>query len=198
MLVIKVLTTSEIEYSSGECINELIEHLGDLDNKDSIHKKVNKTFESCEFDFPTVKSLLDSYKDSKFNIVLLNKSEWIDENHPYKDFTDMAKDDSCYWNRILCDWALSYNQGEGDIGEIQLSPSSFKWADLSMIPVVNTYLDEITKGEDKVIIDISSSNPLALHFFHWGMKTLEKGMNVEFIQQVMDKDGRLEVVSQFI
>jgi hypothetical protein len=30
------------------------------------------------------------------------------------------------------------------------------------------------------------------------MKTLEKGMNVEFIQQVMDKDGRLEVVSQFI
>jgi hypothetical protein len=200
MLIIKVLTTPEIEYSSGEEVSELIEHLGNLDNKESLHEGVNETFEeSGEFNFPTIKSLLNNYESIDIHVVLQDKSEWIQENHPYKDFSEVAKNDSCYWNEILNEWSVPYTHEMFlIIGELKLEPSSFGWSDLSMLPRVQTYLNKWTEGENKVILDISPNNPLALHFFHWGMKALEKGMDVEFIQQVMDKDGRLEVVSQFI
>lgn len=196
MLIIKLLTPSEIEYSSGEEISELITNLGTLSSKDSLHKRVDETFEeSGEFNFPTIKSLLDNYKGVNIHVVLQDKSQWIEENHPYKDFSDVAKDDSCYWNEILSEWSAPYTHGML-IGELKLEPSAFGWSDLSILPSVQTYLDKWTEGEDTIILDISPNNPIALHFFHWGMNAIKSGKDVEFIQQVLDKDGRLQVVNQ--
>lgn len=178
-LVIKLLVSNEV-LVDGSNSTELL-------NKLNIRTEAELTecLAYCSIDLlgfnPLVSHYVNEGSKTHFIGITLDTSE-------YKEVTGRTpsvEDTSC-WSDYLEQWGNSYaNNITLSTSNIQFLGRCRDWSDMSMANQVNHQLSLLLSDYSnvtKLVIDFSTSNPMFLHFYLWGLKQKLKGWNVEFIQ----------------
>jgi hypothetical protein len=202
LLVIKLLSPNEVIHTpTGLTGPELL----------STWKPVDSLFDIAPADsitFPSFTPLLTKYAGANEEVVitpvLTCSSEYREILEEMgEDTHSLCTQDTNHWTDHIGHFIRGFSPNlKYELASVGFMGCCRDWYDLNMGVEVDhelssaMYLCDSFDGEtDKVVVDISHSNPMHLHFYLWGLKQRLRGMTVEFVK-VEHEGGKWEVIEQ--